>query len=177
GNDIMDGECASVVLIYAKGTFEKGLLGTVGIALANAMAVQLNFSLAIQGVPYNATVYTYFVEGGSNKGAEDMAMLINDAAIQCAQARIVLGGYSQGALVLRKALNLISHNVYRKFAAIVLFGAPMKTMAFPEELRSRILSICHVDDPLCHGIPIPVLGHLTYWRDVGMAALWVFYRL
>ena len=84
---------------------------------------------------------------------------------------------SQGALVLRKALNRIPYAIYGKVKAILLFGAPMKTMTFPEALRGVILSTCHDDDPLCYGIPIPVLGHLTYWRDVGTASAWVLYKL
>ena len=47
---------------------------------------------------------------------------------------------------------------------------------FPQQQSGNILSICHRDDPLCHGIPLPILGHLTYLRDVGRVASWIYNR-
>ena len=75
---------------------EQGLLGgMVGWPLANAIASQLKnvSTFAVQGVPYTASLYTFFIQQGSNRGARRMAELIVETVQKCSDARIVLAGY------------------------------------------------------------------------------------
>ena len=53
-----------------------------------------------------------------------MVALTQKAALQCPSARIVWGGYSQGAQVTHKAAAKLATSLYSKIAGIVLFGDP-----------------------------------------------------
>jgi hypothetical protein len=107
--DVQKGVCRPVTLIHARGTSEIGNMGsTVGPSLATALRKALgNETLAVQGVPYPATILT--ATSGSNDpkdaiGAKTMALLVNQAVKNCSSTKIVLSGYSQGAEQVHGAL-------------------------------------------------------------------------
>lgn len=73
-NDLVDGECADVTLIYARGTDDPGNVGAlVGPEFYAALQTALGSTTSIfQGVnDYDASV-TQYLEGGSTTGASDM---------------------------------------------------------------------------------------------------------
>lgn len=75
-NDLTNGECADVTLIFARGTAEPGNVGSlVGPEFNDALASALGgSSLAFQGVnDYDATV-TEYLEGGSPTAATNMSV-------------------------------------------------------------------------------------------------------
>ncbi|KAA8895248.1 cutinase-domain-containing protein [Sphaerosporella brunnea] len=168
--DLNNGLCADVILIYARGTYSSGNIGTgIGVAFADALAAALP-SVIVQGVePYNNNIAGYLA-GGDNTGADSMVALTEKAASQCPNAKIVWGGYSQGCQVTHKAGAHLPSAYYPRIAGIMLFGDPDNGQAFPGSLNNHVKTYCHSDDPICDGIPLPIAGHLTYADNAAEAA-------
>jgi cutinase len=144
-NDLIDGMCDDVIIIFARGTYGapnyapdplvrcdvdlvvigSGNIGTgIGPAFVDAVSAAEPGRVIVQGVlPYPALVSGYLA-GGSEIGADSMAALTSRAASQCPSARIVLGGYSQGAQVTHKAAARLNSALFPRIAGIVLFGDP-----------------------------------------------------
>lgn len=93
-NDLVDGGCSPVTIIFARGTLELGNVGSLaGPPFFNALTDMIGDSnVAIQGVDYGATVIGY-LEGGDPAGASTMASLITQAVSQCPSTQIVISGY------------------------------------------------------------------------------------
>lgn len=93
-NDLVDGKCAPVTLIFARGTTEPGNIGIiVGPPLESALQSTLGADNVIfQGVDYPADVQGFLV-GGDPDGAETMAGLAQQAVNQCAGTQVVMSGY------------------------------------------------------------------------------------
>ena len=121
-NDVTNGICAPLTVIFARGTGESGNIGTViGPPLFKALSSDLDKNVALQGVNYAADI-----AGDADLGAEGgpaMAKLAQQAVQQCPTTKLALAGYSQGGLVIHYALNnagLSSSSV----SAITYFGDP-----------------------------------------------------
>lgn len=93
-NDLIDGGCKPVTVIFARGTIELGNVGTLaGPPFFNALTDMIGDSnVAVQGVDYAASIEGY-LEGGDPEGASTMASLINQAISQCPSTQIVISGY------------------------------------------------------------------------------------
>jgi cutinase len=121
-NDVTNGVCAPLTVIFARGTGESGNIGSViGPPLFQALSTALNKNVALQGVVYAAD-FAGDVDGGA-EGGPPMAKLAQQALKQCPTTKVALAGYSQGGLVIHYALNqagLSSSSV----SAITYFGDP-----------------------------------------------------
>src|SRR3954453_14201832 len=75
-NDLVNGICAPVTVIFARGTIELGNVGALaGPPFFNALADIIgNQNRAVQGVDYPATIPGY-LEGGDPAGAATLASL------------------------------------------------------------------------------------------------------
>jgi cutinase len=76
-----------------------------------------------------------------------MVALTEKAASQCPSARIVWGGYSQGAQVTHKAASRLPSAYYTRIAGIMLFGDPDNVRipaqyARVEDLLQGLTSAC-----------------------------------
>ena len=93
-NELLDGVCRPVTVIYARGTTESGNIGvSVGPALELTLDRRLGANtVAFQGVDYPADIAGYLA-GGSSEGAGTLASLVNTAATKCPDTQIVLSGY------------------------------------------------------------------------------------
>jgi cutinase len=93
-NDLVDGVCKAVTVIFARGTLESGNVGSLaGPPFFDALDTDLGTSnVALQGVDYGATIAGY-LEGGDPAGAATLANLTNLAVTQCPDTQIVLSGY------------------------------------------------------------------------------------
>lgn len=72
--DLDDGDCSDVLVIFARGTQEPGNVGAlVGPPFFKALegALGSSHTLAVQGVDYEATVADY-LEGGDPEGSQEM---------------------------------------------------------------------------------------------------------
>lgn len=93
-NDIVDGACKEVTVIFARGTTEAGNVGSLaGPPFFNALVADLsNAEVAVQGVDYPADVIG-FLAGGSSAGASTMAGHVKTIKSSCPTTKIVLSGY------------------------------------------------------------------------------------
>lgn len=95
-----------------------------------------------------------------------MANLVEKALKQCPKTKVVLGGYSQGAMVTHNAANRLGAN---QVAAAVLFGDPFKTQSVGKLSSSDVKEFCATGDPVCEN-GVNVIAHLSYGSDAKEAA-------
>lgn len=170
--------CPDMAVIFARGTKEPGNMGFLaGPPFVTALQNYANgSSLAVQGVSYPASV-AGFVEGGSSIGAAVMAVMANATHEACPKARIVMAGYSQGAQVVRKAMDMIGAGAAPQVVnSVVLFGDPRNGTAVPAVDASRVFVACHDGDNICEGGALVLPAHLTYSSDAPAAAQFVMAR-
>ena len=93
-NELLNGPCRNVTVIYARGTTEDGNIGAlVGPSLESALDNRLGANIvAFQGVDYPADIAGYLA-GGSVSGGNTLASLVNTASTKCPNTQIVLSGY------------------------------------------------------------------------------------
>ncbi|KAB8213516.1 cutinase-domain-containing protein [Aspergillus novoparasiticus] len=169
-DDIVQCElCREFTLIYARGTFENGNIGSfVGPPLISALSTALSPSkLAVQGVVYAADVEGYFA-GGDREGAKTIVSLVKLAKTACPNTNVVLAGYSQGAQIIHLAAE-IDLNMVKDVKAMVLFGDPFHGFPVYGSNGSYTKSYCHDDDWICTrrriSNPVQILkleSHLHY---------------
>ncbi|KAK2740097.1 hypothetical protein FQN55_009046 [Onygenales sp. PD_40] len=157
--------CQPVTLIFARGTTELGNMGTVvGPPLAAALKKQLGDKLTVQGVDYPASAM-----GNANMGASggpDMAALVKKSKSQCPDSKIVLSGYSQGAMVVHNAAGDLEAG---QIAGAVTFGDPLKAMPVKGLDKANFKTYCATGDPVCMN-GVNGLAHISYGKDVSEAA-------
>ena len=144
-----------------------GTLGSiVGPGLASAL-VKDTGSCAVQGVDYPADAAGNAAMGGT--GGPKMAALVNQALQQCPDTKIILGGYSQGAMVVHNALNTIDGS---KIAAVAAFGDPMNGQSFKGVDDSKVVRYCGSTDFVCDfsGKTQGAGSHLSYGSNLAEAA-------
>lgn len=93
-NDLINGACAEVTVIFARGTTEAGNVGSIaGPPFFGALEDEFSEAqVAIQGVDYPADV-AGFLAGGSSAGAATMVGHVRTARKKCPNTKIVLSGY------------------------------------------------------------------------------------
>jgi hypothetical protein len=106
------------------------------------------------------------------RAAADLDRFLRSRAQRCPSERIVVAGYSAGALIVGDAMQsrALSNEVRRRLTAVVLFADPMfnpadtrtaaggfdrryggspRRPAYAEPLAGRIRSYCHAHDVVC----------------------------
>ncbi|KAJ6155780.1 Cutinase [Penicillium chermesinum] len=157
--------CKELTLIFARGTGELGNMGTVvGPPLASKLASLTDNQVTVQGVNYDASAAGDATLGVD--GSADMASLVKQALKQCPKTKVVLAGYSEGAMVVHKASNLLSAG---QVSAAVLFGDPLKMQSVDKLDSSKVKEFCALGDPVCEN-GANVMAHLTYGADTPAAA-------
>ena len=82
-------------------------------------------------------------------GGPTMAKLVKQALSQCPKTKVLLGGYSQGAMVV--------HNAFSKglsatdVSGAVMFGDPLKRQAISGLSADQIKQFCGTADQICGG--------------------------
>lgn len=187
--------CADITVIFARGTTEPGNVGLVtGPPFFDAIKEQLSGkTLAVQGVNYPAS-FAGFNRNGTD-GVPSMCVLVlfsshclalkavyemlikcrsefvSRAVSNCPNSRIVMSGYSQGALVVRATAELLPFATMSTIHSVVTFGDP-KNQAPISGADDKFLVICNPDDSVCNGGFIDV-SHLTYGAHATAAAQFV----
>lgn len=95
-----------------------------------------------------------------------MAKLVKQALEQCSNTTVVLGGYSQGAMVVHNAANSLSAD---QVAAAVLFGDPFKAQSVGKLAKDHVKEYCAQGDPVCQN-GANVMAHLSYGGNAKEAA-------
>lgn len=90
--------CPDVEVVFARGTTEPPGIGGVGQAFVDSLRSQVGArSVGVYPVNYPAT--DDYAQSAS-VGASDASAHVQSMAANCPNTRMVLGGYSQGALVI-----------------------------------------------------------------------------
>jgi cutinase len=184
--------CPDVEVVFARATTEPPGVGQLGQQFVDALRAQAGRrSIAVYPVVYPAS--EDFTNSAST-GAEDARAHVQATVTNCPNTRIVLGGYSQGAL----AIDLITAipvslagftpapmppEVADHVAAVVVFGNPLDRYvgapltAVSPQYADKTLDLCANGDPICSaggGMSTPTHdemfsdAHLSYTRT-GMA--------
>ena len=109
-----------------------------------------------------------FEQGNAVMGAAGgpaMAKLVKQALSQCPKTKVLLGGYSQGAMVVHNAANSLSAD---QITAAVLFGDPLKAQSVGQVAGDKVKEFCHLGDPVCLN-GVNGMAHITYGTDAAAA--------
>ncbi|KAK3933611.1 cutinase [Diplogelasinospora grovesii] len=175
----LSSNCATVTIIFARGTTEAGNVGAlVGPPFFDAVQAQLPTAstLAIQGVDYPASV-PGFLEGGDPAGSQQMAADVTQALSACPSTKLVMSGYSQGGQIVHNAAKLLPAATMAKVSSVVIFGDPDYPTPVVNVPASQQLVICHAGDNICQAGDLILLPHLTYAIDADQAAAFVVAQL
>ncbi|EFQ99710.1 cutinase [Nannizzia gypsea CBS 118893] len=144
-NGILDNApCQPLTMIFARGTNEMGNMGKgIGRPLAAALRAKTGNKVIVQGVNYDATPEGNLLLGLN--GGPVMADLVKQSVAQCPDSKIVLAGYSQGAMVTH-AGKLLTHE---EISAIVVFGDPGRFVPFVNIAPEKTKEYCNKGDPVC----------------------------
>ncbi|MBV8964976.1 MAG: cutinase family protein [Mycobacteriaceae bacterium] len=175
--------CPDVDVVFARGTGEPPGVGGVGQAFVDALRSQVGArSLDVYPVNYEASSD---FSGGIDfartvvDGIRDAGAHVESTASSCPNTRIVLGGYSQGAVVAGFVTSAsippevpaayVSYipqpmppEVANHVAAVVLFGKPsdqfMRQYGVPAITigplyAGKTLELCAQGDTICNGAP------------------------
>lgn len=186
--------CPDVEVIFARGTDEPPGVGGIGQAFVDALRAQAgNRSVSVYPVNYPASSDFGNREafaGTVVDGIRDAGTHVESMAANCPNTRMVLGGYSQGAVVAgfvtaaaipesvpaayRQYIpNPMPSSVANHVAAVTLFGKPSGEFlrqydAPPIELgplyAPKTIELCDPGDTICNGAPGggPTIAHILY---------------
>ena len=183
--------CPDVEAVFARGTGEPPGVGGIGQAFTDALRSQARAkSVDVYGVNYPASGDF----GSGIQFAETVIQGIGDAvnhieatAANCPNTRMVLGGFSQGAVVAGFVTSAVvpegipaalvpppmPPEVATHVAAVALFGKPsdqfMRDVGAPPIVigplyAAKTIDLCAPDDTICNGAPPgpPNMAHGAY---------------
>jgi cutinase-like protein len=186
-----DDSCASIEVVFARGTNEAPGVGATGQAFVDA----LNARLPGKPVDVYAVNYPASLDFGQAAGGiADASNRIETIAASCPSTKIVLGGYSQGAavagytttdsvpagLALPAGINgPMPAAIAPHVAAVVLFGTPddwflnlvdhsAPPIAIGQLYTAKTLQLCATGDPVCFPGGLDRGAHSSY-KNNGMA--------
>lgn len=186
--------CSDVEVVFARGTAEPPGVGGVGQAFVDALRSQVGArSLSVYPVNYAASSdFNGGIEFARTlvDGIRDAGAHVEATAANCPDTRIVLGGYSQGAVVAGYVTSAaIPAGIPAEFlsyipqpmppavadhvAAVVLFGTPSERwlsdigappITIGPLYAPKTLQLCAPDDTICNGAPVggPSIAHALY---------------
>jgi cutinase len=190
-NAAADDSCASVEVVFARGTNEAPGVGATGQALVDALNARLpGKTVDVYGVNYPASLDF----GRAADGIVDASNKIETIAASCPTTKIVLGGYSQGAAVAGYTTTdtvpagfalpagitgPMSPAIASHVAAVVLFGTPdtwfmnlvdhnAPPITIGQLYSAKTLQLCATGDPVCFPGGLDRAAHSSY-KNNGMA--------
>ncbi|EPE28051.1 alpha/beta-Hydrolase [Glarea lozoyensis ATCC 20868] len=182
-NEFTQGGCRDIIFFFARGSTEVGNMGSTvgpptGQGLKDAFGAA---SVAVEGTDYPAGLGTNALPGGADPvGIRDMRDGINAAATQCPNSIIAVGGYSQGAAVVHRAVENLSASVKDKIAAAITYGDTQNLQdrgQIPNFPPEKTLVICNTGDAVCRGTLTILAPHLDYVRRVPEAVQFLTTRI
>jgi cutinase len=186
-----DDSCASVEVVFARGTFEAPGVGATGQAFVDALNARLpGKTVDVYAVNYPASLDF----GQAADGIADASNKIEAIAASCPNTKIVLGGYSQGAAVAGYTTTdtvpagfalpagitgTMPPAIAPHVAAVVLFGTPdtwflnladrnAPPITVGQLYTAKTLQLCATGDPVCFPGGLERAAHSSY-KDNGMA--------
>jgi cutinase len=186
-----DDSCASVEVVFARGTFEAPGVGATGQAFVDALNARLpGKTVDVYAVNYPASLDF----GQAADGIADASNRIETIAASCPNTKIVLGGYSQGAAVAGYTTTdtvpagfalpagitgPMPPAIAPHVAAVVLFGTPgtwflnlvdhnAPPITIGQLYTAKTLGLCATGDPVCFPGGLDRAAHSSY-KNNGMA--------
>jgi hypothetical protein len=186
--------CPDVEVVFARGTGEPPGVGGVGQSFVDAIRAQAG-TRSVDVYPVNYAASGDFGDRLAFAqtvvdGIRDAGLHVEGTAANCPNTRIVLGGYSQGAVVAGYVTaaaipdavpaeyrsfipNPMPPSVANHVAAVVLLGKPsaefMNDIGAPPIVIGplyvpKTIELCIPDDTICNGAPAggPSLSHALY---------------
>ena len=174
-NDLINGVCKNLTLIFARGTTENGNIGDiVGPPFVNALVSMLGKAqVAVQGVNNYPADVQDFLAGGSVTGSQDMAALIAQAMTRCPGTKLCVSGYSQGAQVAHNAVNLISQAQTNFINSVVLFGDPDDGEAFGKVPANNVSVDCHTGGTHISDLFFPLMYQIYSRKTSSGSKAWL----
>ncbi|GKZ74657.1 hypothetical protein AnigIFM50267_001146 [Aspergillus niger] len=177
-NELEQGSCKDVTLIFARGSTELGNMGTViGPPLCDNLKSKLGSDkVACQGVggQYSAGLVQNALPQNTDPGSISAAkQMFEEANSKCPNTKIVAGGYSQGSAVIDNAVQELSTTVKDQVKGVVLFGFTRNVQdhgQIPNYPKDDVKVYCAVGDLVCDDTLVVTAMHLTYGMDAGDAA-------
>jgi cutinase len=196
-------DCPDIDVTFARATSEPPGVGVVGQEFIDALRSHIGGrSVGVYPVNYPAT---FDFVPSANAGANDANAHVESMAANCPNTKLVLGGYSQGALVIDLITiaqfplagfepNIVPEDVANHVAALALFGNPADrylresvSTASPW-YGAKTIDMCAPGDRICAtdaGLSVPTpdeMGsaeHLSYPHSPmpGQAAAFVAGRV
>jgi cutinase len=177
--------CPDVEVTFARATDEPPGVGGVGQEFVDSLRSQVGGrSVGVYPVNYPATDDW---APSASAGASDASAHVESMAANCPNTRLVLGGYSQGAMVIdlitiaRASVAgfiaaTLPADVADHVAAVAVFGNPTDRLLGPISAISpwygqKAIDMCAPDDPICSpggGLALPShdevfsAAHLSY---------------
>jgi cutinase len=171
-DDIPTG-CSPYEVLVARGTSEINFEpdGKFGVVVGDPVVSNLTRVLdGVQGYPVQYPASSDFVNS-TLAGVADVIRRLTSRTVECPDQTFALVGYSQGASVMRLAVESLPEEIYPKIKALVMFGDPSLRSGdeFPEALQDRLLENCAPGDMVCEAGSSCFYYHLTYifpqWID------------
>jgi cutinase len=183
--------CPDVDVVFARGTSEPPGVGGVGQAFVDAVRSQAG-GKSVEVYPINYPASSDFSAGMEFaatvvEGIRDAANHVQATAANCPNTRIVLGGFSQGAVVAGFVTSAVipegvpaalvpppmPPEVANHVAAVTLFGKPsdqwMRDAGAPPIVIGplyvpKTIDLCADGDTICNGAPLggPTVAHALY---------------
>ncbi|KAF2148706.1 carbohydrate esterase family 5 protein [Myriangium duriaei CBS 260.36] len=171
----LTGPCRPVTFIYARGSTQKGNMGTdIGPSISAALQKKYGAkNVATQGLNYKAALKGNLEKQGCD--AAGIATFIADlksVATKCPKSKVVVGGYSQGAACLHAAFRGSAKGTLSHVVAAVTFGDTRNKQdggKFPNFPVANSKIFCDPKDPVCNGTIIVGPGHFEYNVDIAPA--------
>jgi cutinase-like protein len=186
--------CPDVEVVFARGTGEPPGVGGIGQAFVDALGPRVG-GKSVRVYPVNYDASSDFNGGIAFAktvvdGIRDAGAHIESTVSSCPNTRVVLGGYSQGAVVAGFVTSAsvprevpqeyasyvpqpLPPTVANHVAAVVLFGTPSNEFlrdagAPPITIgplyAAKTIQLCAPDDTICNGAPPgqPSIAHTLY---------------
>lgn len=175
--------CRPVIFFFARGSTELGNMGqTVGPPTGEGLKRAFgSTNVAVQGIDYPAALATNFNIGGADFGGiREMEDYLDRASVRCPTSNIVVGGYSQGAALVHRAVEDRSAAVKARIAGAVTYGDTRNLQdrgRIPDFDTAKTLVICNTGDAVCAGTLTILPAHLDYVRRVPEAVAFLVARI
>lgn len=189
--------CPDIEVVFARGTAEPAGVGGIGQSFINQLQSRVGTrSVVVYPVDYPASdQFGDRLEFAKTvvDGVRDAGARVQSTAARCPDTRIVLGGFSQGAVVAGFVTSAsvpdgvpadlvpapLSPSVADHVAAVVLFGMPsaawMRSYGAPPVVigplfADKTIQLCNPGDSICDGAAgeTPTIAHVMYGMN-GMA--------
>lgn len=163
--------CPDVEVVFARASGEAPGIGGVGQGFVDALRGQVG-AKSVDVYPVNYPASTNFTGGGFSsqvlQGVRDAGAHVQATAGRCPTTKIVVGGYSQGAIVAafvaaaQPASGLPPSTVAGHVAAAALFGKPSgdfvgkynaPDLALGPQYATQTIDLCIPGDTVCDGNP------------------------